>query len=704
MKKFLLVIVIIFSCNLVFSLKLTEEEKIWLDDHPVIRIAPDPFFPPIEYFDKNNNYVGIAANFIELIQAQLNVEFEVVQCKNWKEVLQKAKSREVDMLTAAAQTPDRAEYMYFSEPYMEFPGVILSIHENKKFNELSKLYNRKVGIVSEYVWHEMISKDYPRIQIVEVKNIIEGLRQVSTEEIDAFMATLPVAVYYMEQEGIHNLVVAGETKYKTKLSILTRKDWPLLHSIITKAMNNIPESKFREITKKWITIKQESIFDNPYFLYGILTVILISFIVLILILVWNSTLRKRVISRTAELEKSRKTYHNIFENAQVGMFRARTEDSIMSDCNRQLMKMLGYENREEFIEKFIISEHCIDAEAWEKIQNEIKENGEISNFIARFSRRDSSVIWVKFSARINPLEGWVEGVAEDISEKKETEDELQKLKQDLEKKVKEQTKILQDKVNKLAESEKAMLFMIEDLNRVSKELKKERIQLRQANQELESFSYSVSHDLRSPLRAIDGFVEILMEDYVDNLDTEGKRIGNVIRDNAEKMSRLIDDLLAFSRLGRKGMSFSNIDMKNMVNAIYHEITSKEERERISFNIGDLPEIEADTNMMRQVWDNLISNAVKFTAKEDKPKITVTAKYTDEEVTYRIKDNGPGFNTEYTDKLFEVFQRLHSEKEFKGSGVGLAIVKRIIERHYGKIEANAKLGKGATFYFSLPKTK
>lgn len=227
-------------------------------------------------------------------------------------------------------------------------------------------------------------------------------------------------------------------------------------------------------------------------------------------------------------------------------------------------------------------------------------------------------------------------------------------------------------------------------------------QLESSNKELEAFAYSISHDLRAPLRAIDGFTQILMQDYVDKLDSEGRRIGKIIQDNSKKLGTLIDDLLAFSRLGRISLNVSKIDMKNMIRAIYHEIMVLEDQERIDFSIGELATVEGDTSMFRQLWINLISNAIKFSSKRSKAVISVTSENKKDRTIFCIKDNGAGFNMKYKEKLFGVFQRLHTDKEFQGTGVGLAIVQRIINRHNGEVWAEGYVDKGAAFYISLPK--
>lgn len=301
------------------------------------------------------------------------------------------------------------------------------------------------------------------------------------------------------------------------------------------------------------------------------------------------------------------------------------------------------------------------------------------------------------------IKNFAEQLSKHITSKR-TNKELQTLKQSLEKKVTDRTKELEKKVLELDRSEKAMLYIIEDLNQTSEQLKTEQEKLGVANKELEAFSYSVSHDLRAPLRAIDGFTRILIENYASKLDQKGKRLGSIIQDSAKKMGKLIDDLLAFSRLGRVSMTFSNIDMKNIANAIYHEMTTPKERKRITFTVAKLSKAEGDPNLIRQVWMNLISNAVKFSSHRKQAIISVTCKEEEDKLTYCIKDNGVGFNMKYVEKVFGVFQRLHSEKEFEGTGVGLALVQRIILRHGGKVWAEGEVDKGATFYFSLPKKK
>ncbi|MFA6970999.1 MAG: ATP-binding protein [Gallionella sp.] len=225
-------------------------------------------------------------------------------------------------------------------------------------------------------------------------------------------------------------------------------------------------------------------------------------------------------------------------------------------------------------------------------------------------------------------------------------------------------------------------------------------QLEAANQEMEAFSYSVSHDLRTPLRAIDGFSRILLDDYTNKLDDEGRRLLNVVRDNTSRMGQLIDDILKFSRTGRLELTFSEIDMERLAREVAEEL--KPADDNLQLEIEPVPKAWGDRAMMRQVFINLLSNAIKFCQSSDVVRIKVGGSIEGDEVIYYVKDNGAGFDMQYVNKLFGVFQRLHSMTEFEGTGIGLAIVKRIITRHGGRVWAEGKVGEGATIYFALPK--
>ena len=241
---------------------------------------------------------------------------------------------------------------------------------------------------------------------------------------------------------------------------------------------------------------------------------------------------------------------------------------------------------------------------------------------------------------------------------------------------------------------------ISALKKTEAALQKQTDELEKANKELEAFSYSVSHDLRAPLRIIHGYTEIVLTDHSASLDDEGKRMLGIVTSNVRKMGQLIDDLLNLSRMGRKELAIHTVEVNKLVQSVIYDLTSSKTK-KPQIKIGNLLAVESDYSLLQQVWINLISNAIKYSEKKSDPLIEIDSVKKGNEIIYSVKDNGVGFNMQYSGKLFGVFQRLHKMTEFEGTGVGLALVHRILSRLGGRVWADAEVDKGATFWFSLP---
>lgn len=330
---------------------------------------------------------------------------------------------------------------------------------------------------------------------------------------------------------------------------------------------------------------------------------------------------------------------------------------------------------------------------------------------------DNAELMAQISAMLR-LKAWED---ERQSENERLEELIRERTSDLKRELTERIKAeqeLQINISALERSKRAALNLMADLKKemderqqaekavklLNEELEQRVMfrtaQLESSNKELEAFSYSVSHDLRAPLRAINGFAKILLDDYGPSLDEEGIRLLHILRENAKNLSTLIDDLLSFSRLQRMELERNQIDMGILVEEVCNELYVLENTGNIEFEIGTLPEAIGDISMIRQVWRNLIGNSIKFTKPKTDRRIEIGSTIHDGITIYYVKDNGVGFDMKYAEKIFGVFQRLHTAAQFEGTGVGLALVQRIINRHYGRIWTEAVPGEGAVFYFTL----
>jgi light-regulated signal transduction histidine kinase (bacteriophytochrome) len=237
------------------------------------------------------------------------------------------------------------------------------------------------------------------------------------------------------------------------------------------------------------------------------------------------------------------------------------------------------------------------------------------------------------------------------------------------------------------------------LHEKNEEIRKANLNLAVANKELEAFAYSVSHDLRAPLRNIDGFSKIILEEYESRLDDSGRHYLARIRYGTHRMSVLIDDMLKFSRVSRTELDVRKVSCNELANDVLRDFVEEIKARNVSLSVRELPDVMCDYSMMRLVLSNLVANAIKYSRKTENPKIVIG--YDEERGAVFVKDNGIGFDMRYHDKIFQVFQRLHLPEEYDGTGIGLAIAKKAVDRHHGSIWAEAAPGEGASFFVSLP---
>lgn len=391
------------------------------------------------------------------------------------------------------------------------------------------------------------------------------------------------------------------------------------------------------------------------------------------------------------LRKSDESYRQIFEHAADGIFITDQQGQFLA-VNASACARLGYSLQEilkRSLPELVVTDQALN------LSSQIIE--------IKMRHKHGTLIDVEASQQCLP-DGRVQIVVRDITQRKIAEAQTQTAYTQMEEMLRSKDR-----------SRLAMLSLIEDLKKTEEKLRllnselEDRVavrtvQLEASNKELEAFAYSVSHDLRAPLRAIDGFSQILVQEYNDKLDAEGQHIIDVIRSSAKNMDHLITDLLSLSHVSRSELKHTPIDMADLAKSVFYELANSETQKKTSLQIDPLPAASGDPTLLRQVWVNLISNAIKYSAPKPECSIQIGSRQEADELIYIIKDNGVGFNPKYKARLFGVFSRLHKAEQFEGTGVGLAIVQRIIMRHGGKVWAESELGQGATFYFSLPLPK
>ncbi|MGB9716023.1 MAG: PAS domain S-box protein [Thermodesulfovibrionales bacterium] len=545
-----------------------------------------------------------------------------------------------------------------------FNEMLSKIQEHE---EKIKSYSEKLELMVQQRTEKLIqTTEMLKHELTERKQIEEALRESENKFRD--LAEKSLVGIYLIQDGVYKYInprlaeIFGYTVdeiigKKTPKDLTHPEDWHLIEKSLREQLYSGKKEahhNFRGIKKDGEVIYLES--------YGNRTVYHEQPAVIGTLL--DITARKRAENSL----KEEKEFVDSVINSLPGTFYMFDEDGYFLKWNENVEKITGYSPEElkkmgpldffEGAEKSLIEEKIKEVfdkgEAYVEANVVTKSGKKIPFFLSgvRFVTSDYTCLV---------------GTGIDISERKRAEEEIKKLNLELEKRVAQRT-----------------------------------AQLEATNRELESFSYAVSHDLRAPIRAIDGFSSIVLEDYSEKLDDEGKHLLTVIKENVKKMDRLINALLTLSRIGRKDIELMEIDMANLAKEVFDEVKLLVPDREIQLNINSLPYASGDPAMIRQVFFNLISNAIKFTKTRDVAVIEIDGREEQGEYIYSIKDNGAGFDMQFADKLFGAFQRLHTDKEFEGTGIGLATVQRIIHRHGGRVWAEGEVNQGATFYFSLPK--
>ena len=667
---------------------LTVEERAWILEHPTLRIAPAPNFPPIEFFDEQGQYQGITADFFKLITQKTGLRFQVEQLESWADVLEKTKQKEVDLWGEAAQTEERKQYMRFTSPYLSFPAAIINRQGETKNLTLDTLSNLSVVSIDGYASHEYLKKTFPDLKLITVPNIETGLKMVSFGLADTIVASTAPASYYIQKAGLSNLQIAGESKFSWDLSFASRKDWPLLHSILQKTLDDISSAEKEKIITKWISLDQQSLIHKRSFWITIALVTAISTVFLIMVLLWNRSLRKMVNKKTIELQnelkrrkdaeeavsRSEERLNNFFGASFEGLFLH--DNGKILDINPATTQIFGYKPHE------LLNHNLLEFVSPDCRQNvtALMASGEPGPYETIVIKSDGEPIPVAVRARtIEVGKGKVRVVSlNDISKHKQAEAALQKAYDNLEHLVVMRTS----------------------------ELKEANDQLTELDQLKSMFIASMSHELRTPLNAVIGFTGVILSGMSGDINEQQKDQLNRVYNSAKHLLSLITDIIDISKIeaGRIDIYPEPFTLDELVNEALHTIQPQREEKGLALDVNIPPGIQMHTDRKRllQCLLNYLSNAVKYT---EHGEIKIKVDDLGDEVEITVYDSGIGIDEEARNRLFQPFERIDTHLRIKtpGTGLGLYLSKKITtELLGGSVSVKSEVKKGSAFSLKIPK--
>lgn len=647
------------------SVELTEEEKLWLTEHSFIRLGVDPLWPPFEFFNATKVYSGISSDYVKILNERLNINMQPIKGFTWSEIMDKARTGEVDVLPCVVKTPERSKFLLFTKPYLKYGMVILTRDDHPFINGIRDFASGKVSVIKDYVTQELLERDYPDYEFYITNDIEEALLAVSKGKIDAFVGNLATITYKTKELDLKNLKIAATTLYSFELSFGVRKDWPELVKILDKQLAAISAQEKSRINSFWINIRVERQIDWWKASIWGSVILTLSMGIIGFVLRWNRRLAHEVYERTRAEKAQREQLafsKTLIETIPTPLF-YKNLDGIYTGCNIAFQEFLG-----------LTKEDIIGKTVYDMVPKEIAD---------KYYHKDLELLKTsgrqKYEFKFKGRNGEIREVIFDKATFSDTSDSVAGL--------------------------IGVITDITDLKKIENELKKAKEAAETANKVKSDFLANMSHEIRTPMNSILGFIGLTIEDstlpktHYNHLVTA--------YNSARMLLELINDILDVSKLevGKLILEERPFDLRNLIEDTFETMDMKVKEKGLEIGINYHPDLSdtyiGDPFRLRQVINNLVYNAIKFT---EKGQIILSISPSDEKdmLYFSLADTGIGIPPGRLQQIFEPFTQADSStsRRFGGTGLGTTISRQLVELMGGRIWAESEEGKGSIFHFNI----